>query len=146
MRHEAEVGGHFARALRNAAQDGEEEVVELARVGLAAYGQHALEAHVVGDVLLKGPDLAGVAAEEGEEARARAGRALAAVEGYALELEIQPLKVEAEVLRPHGRALADGRGLRRLIVRVGEDGRVRVLLDEVRERGEGVHEQHPYLL
>ena len=146
MGHEAQVRRHLRRALGDAGQDVQKEGVDLPRVGLARDGQHAVKAHVRGYAPLQLAGPLRVPAEEGEEARARACRALAAVEGQALQLKVQALKVKDEVLRPHAGALAQGRGLGGLIVRVGEHRRVLLRADEVREGLYDVQEQPADLL
>ena len=65
-------------------------------------------------------DLGVVAVEEREERRLRAGRPFHAAELERGDAMLDLLQIDHQVLRPERRALADGRELRRLEVRVAE--------------------------
>ena len=136
-----DVAGKLRCALCDAGQHLQHLKVHLARIGLAADGVRAGKAHLLADLLLERDDFLLVAVKQGEEARARAGRALAAEELEIAELKLQLLKIHQQVLRPERGALADSRRLCGLKVRVGECRLRLVRLGEVRERLDDVHQQ-----
>ena len=80
-----------------------------------------------------------VAVEQLEEARLRAGRALHAAERQRRDAVLEVREVEHQVLHPQRRALADGRRLRGLEVRVAERRLVAPLARERRERAQHAH-------
>ena len=141
-----DVAGKLRRALRDAGQHLQHLKVHLARIGLTADGVRAGKAHLLADLPLKRDDLFLITVKQGEEARARAGRALAAEELQVRELELQLLKIHQQILRPERGALADGRRLRGLKMRVGERRLCLVRLGKVRERLDDVHQQAADLL
>ena len=143
---QADVAGKLRGALRDAGQHLQHLKVHLARIGLAADGVRAGKAHLFADLLLERDDLLLVAVKQGEEARARAGRALAAEELEIAELKLQLLEIHQQILRPERGALADGRRLRGLKMRVGERRLCLVRLGKVRERLDDVHQQAADLL
>ena len=146
MGQQPDVAGKLRCALRDTGQHLQHLKVHLARIGLAADGVRAGKAHLLTDLLFERDDLLFVAVKQGEEARARAGRALAAEEFEVAELKLQLLKIHQQVLRPERGALADGRRLCGLKVRVGERRLRLVRLGKVRERLNDVHQQAADLL
>ena len=136
-----DVAGELRGALRDAGQHLQHLKVHLARVGLTADGVCAGKAHLFADLLLKRDDLLLISVKQGEEARAGSGRSLAAEELEVRELELQLLKIHQQILSPERGALADGRRLRGLKVRVGERWLRLVRLGEVRQRLNDVHQQ-----
>ena len=134
MGQQPDVARELRRALRDAGQHLQHLKVHLARIGLTADGVCAGKAHLLTDLLLERDDLVLVAVEQGEEACARAGRALAAEELEMLQLELELLKIHQQILRPERGALADGRRLCGLKMRVGERRLCLVRLGKVRER------------
>ena len=87
MGQQPDVAGKLRRALRDAGQHLQHLKVHLARIGLTADGVRAGKAHLLADLPLKRDDLFLITVKQGEEARARAGRALAAEELQVRELE-----------------------------------------------------------
>ena len=139
--HEAQVRRHFCGALGYAGEDVQEEGIYLPRIGLARYWQDPRKAHVRGDAPLELVGLFRVPTEEGEKARARTGRTLAAVELQALQLKVQALEVEHEVLQPHAGPLAQGGGLGGLVMRIGQDGGILLRQGEVCQRADDAQQQ-----
>ena len=80
----------------------------------------SLEAEPLGDHPVELLDLCVVAVEERQERRLRAGRPLHAAEFQRRDAVLDLFQVDRQVLRPQRRALADGRELRGLEVRVAE--------------------------
>ena len=133
MLKQTDVVRHAVGALREGGEDVQDAAVGLARVGLAADGEAAVEAELCGDAVVHLVDLRAVAVKEVHEAGLGAGRAAAAEELERGEDVVELLEVAQKVLHPERRALADGHRLRGLIVRVAEGRHGGVF---ARERGE----------
>ena len=136
MLEQADIVCHAVGALRDGREHIQNAAVGLARIGLSADGEALFKAELRGDAVIHLVDLITVALEEVDKARLRAGRAAAAEEAHRADDEIQLLEIRAEVLHPQRGALADGHGLRGLIVRVAERRRFGVF---TRERGKVAH-------
>ena len=109
------------------ATDAEHLRVELARVRLARDGNRVRESDRRGDAPVELAHLCVIAVEDLEEAGLRPRRALHAAAGQRGDAMIEVGEVEHEILHPERRALADGRGLRRLQVRGAERRLVRAI-------------------
>ncbi len=142
MLEQAQVVAELGDAGRDARERGEERVVGLARVRLAGHRVQPLETHLLRDEPVQLVDLRGIAVEQHEERRLRAGRAARATEAQRAEPVLDLLDIEQQVLDPECGALADGRGLRGLEMRVAERGQ---LAPAAREGGQGrdAREQPP---
>ena len=141
MGQQPDVAGKLRGALRDAGQHLQHLKVHLARIGLTADRVCTGKAHLLANLPLKRDDLFLIAVKQGKEARARAGRALAAEELEIAELKLQLLKIHQQILRPERGALADSRRLCGLKVRVGERRLRLVRLGEVGQRLDDVHQQ-----
>ena len=118
----------------------DDEIVLLARVRLTRNALAPLEPGAAGERGVELLDLRGIALEEREKGRLRSGGALRAEKAEALAGRADLLEVDQEVRGPERGALADGRGLGRLKVRVGEGGKVPVSEGEIPQLPEQGHE------
>ena len=141
MAEQAYIARKLRRTLRNAGEHLQNRKVDLAGVGLAADGLTGLEAHLRGDAPFKLLDLFGVPVEQLKEACAGAGRALAAQKLQLRELEIELFDVKQQVVYPQAGALADGRRLGGLKMRIGKRRQGLVLFCKLTERRDGVHKE-----
>ena len=117
MGQQPQVGAELVRRLAQAGQRVEHLAIDLARVGLAGDRVDVVEAHLAGDQPVELADLVVVAAEQGEEAGLRAGRALGAAEAQGRQAVLDLVQVEQEIVAPQAGPLADGGQLGRLEVR-----------------------------
>ena len=120
MLQQADIRRHAARALADGGQDVQDPAVELARIGLPADRVAAVKAELGRDLPVHLVDLRRIAVKQLDEARLRAGRAAAAEEAEGPQRILQLLQIEQQILQPEGRALADGRQLGRLVMRIGQ--------------------------
>ena len=120
MLEQANVVGHAVCALPDGRQHIQDATVGFARIGLAADREAFFKAELGSDAAVHLVDLVSVAIEEIQKARLRAGGAAAAEKAHGVNDEIKLLQICTEVLHPQRRALADGHGLRGLIVRVAQ--------------------------
>ena len=141
MRHKAKIGGHFVHGLRDAGQDAEYLRVDLARVCLPGDRHAGGKAHLLRDTALELVYLFRVAVEERQKACAGAGGALAAEKPQVVKLVFEPVEIHYKILEPQARPLSRRGGLRRLEMRVRERRHVPVPAGEIRQRGDGVHEE-----
>ena len=102
------VGGHLRSGLGDAGKHAQDEIVDLAGVGLPRKEDHLVEAHGFGDAPFQLPALGVVAVEEFEETCLRSGGPFDAAEGELFYLALHPFQVEDEVLQVKGEALAHG--------------------------------------
>ena len=93
MGQQPDVAGKLRCALRDAGQHLQHLEIHLARIRLPADGIRAGKAHLLADLLFERDDFLLVAVKQGEKARARAGRALAAEELEIAELKLQLLEI-----------------------------------------------------
>lgn len=96
--------------------------VHLARVRLRRHVIASREAKLAAQQVVQLVALGGVALEDLEEGRLRAGGSLGAAELELADDLLDAVEVEHEVLRPLGGSLADGDELCGLEVSVGEGG------------------------
>ena len=136
-----DIGGEFRRALRDAGEHLQHGEVRLAGIGLAGNGLAGGKAQLLRDHRLEPFGLFRVTVEQGEKARRRAGRALAAEELQLRELKIELIEVKEQVVDPQTRPLAHGRGLGGLEVGVGQRRQRGVFFRKVRQRGDRVQQQ-----
>ena len=135
-----DVGGRLVAALRDVGQHVQDIGVDLARIRLARDGHTGGKAHLLRDHALERVDLLRVAAEQLEEARAGAGRALAAEKTQAPQLILEPVEIHDEILQPQAGAFAHGRRLGGLEMGVRQRGNIAVFAGEIRKRRDHVHE------
>ena len=141
MAEQAYIARKLRCALRNAGEHLQDSEVDLAGVGLAADGLTGLKAHLRCDAPLKLLDLFCVPVEQLKEACAGAGRALAAEKLQLRELEVELLDIKQQVVYPKAGALADGRRLGGLKMRVGKSRQGFVFLCKLTQRRNGVHKE-----
>jgi len=127
---QADVVAHLVAALGDAGQRAEDLRVELPRIGLAADGHDAAEAHRRRDQFLQLADLGVAAVEELEKAVLGARGALDAAEGQRVDEAGDLLVVEDDVVEPERGPLADGGGLCGLVVGEAECDEALVLVGE----------------
>ena len=118
MRHQPDIVGKLRRALRDTAQRGQYVEIHLARIRLSGNTNTCVEIHLARDTAFKLLDLFRITAEQLHKARAGAGRPLASQQLQIGKLELDLRKIAHEVLQPQCGALADGRRLRSLEMRI----------------------------
>ena len=117
---EAQIRADLVGRLGEARERLDDPIVLLARVGLARDDLAAFEPGAARDRAVELLDLRRIAVEEEKKGRLRAGRALRSQETQLFPAAPDLLEVRQEVERPERDPLADRRGLRGLVVGVGE--------------------------
>ena len=116
MAEQTDIVAHLRGRLGDAGEDRQDEVVELARVGLAAHRHGTGEAHHLRHPGIERLDLGMVAVKQLQEARLRPGGPLDAAERHVLQPRLDILQIEQQIVHPQGRPLAHRRQLGRLEV------------------------------
>lgn len=138
--HQTDRLGGRGRRGRELYERGDDLVVEGARVDLADRGERLREAQVARDALLQLVELRRVAAEQVQHVLRGADGALDAAQRVAGEQLLDPGVRDEQLVGGGREALAEGRGLRRDVVRAARDHQLAVLigqLAEAREDGDG---------
>jgi hypothetical protein len=117
---QAEIGAELRGRLPDTSQHVQHAAVDLAGIGLPAHGDGHGEPEGLGQPPVQLAHLVMVAAEQLEISRLGAGRALTAAERQVVHQVTQRFGIQQEVLQPERGALADGRELGGLKVRVGD--------------------------
>ena len=136
---QAHVGGKLAGGLGDAGQDGQDAVVHLPGVGLAAHRHHAVKAHLRGDFPLQLLHLLVVAVKQLQEGGLGAGGPLGAQQLQGGDAVLHLLQVQQQVVHPQGGPLAHGDQLGGLEVGEAQGGQGLVLPGEL---GQGVDNLH----
>ena len=128
MLQQAQVVAEAVSRLRNAAQHAQHPGIELAGIGLAADGEHTVNAHLAGNALIQRLDLFLIAVEQLHKRSLCACRA-ARPQHAQTGLEIaEVVVIHQQILHPERGALADGHGLRGLKVGIAQRRQVAVFL------------------
>mmetsp|Transcript_28981 Transcript_28981/g.61717 ORF Transcript_28981/g.61717 Transcript_28981/m.61717 type:complete len:331 (-) Transcript_28981:270-1262(-) len=146
IREQSNVAAHFVRRLRNAAQQAQHVVIDLARVSLSANGNTLVEPHLTANLLIQRLDLIVIAIEQFQKRGLRPRRALDTPHGQILQLVRHPLVIQQQILHPERAPLAHRGELRRLIVRESQRRHILVLEREFLEDGERLDELLAYQL
>jgi hypothetical protein len=126
-RHEADGRRGIARRTRHLHERGHHVVVQGARIDLADAIEHAGEAEVVGHRPLQSGQRVRIPIEQVQHVLGRTHRTLDPAQRIALDQVVEPVVGDEHLVGPDGEALAEGRHLRRHIVRAPSHRRLGVL-------------------
>ena len=143
MAQQAHVGGELAGGLGDAGQGGQHIGVHLPGVGLAADGDHAVKAHLLGDLPLQLLHLLVVALEQLQERRLGSGGALGAQQLQGGDAILHLVQVHEQLVHPQGGPLAHGDQLGSLEVGKAQGGHGLILPGEL---GQAVDNPHQLVL
>ena len=137
--HQPDRRGDIRRCRRDLGQGGQDIPVERTRIDLTGRGEHGRTSQVIGDPLFELGQLGLVAAQQIQHVLARADRALDAAQRIALDEFVHALIGDEQLVSGGREALAQGRDLRRDIVRAPGHGQLGVLPRQPRQRNQRRH-------
>ena len=146
MAQQAHVGGELAGGLGDAGQGGQHIGIHLPGIGLAADGDHAVKAHLLGDLPLQLLHLLVVALEQLQERRLGSGGALGAQQLQGGDAILHLVQVHEQLVHPQGGPLAHGDQLGSLEVGKAQGGHGLILPGELGQAVDNPHQLVPHQL